>query len=136
MNKVSAILLCFLPAFVVGQPSQIDSLKKAFYTAKDTGLVNCLNLLGAVYPGKNTDSALFHAYQALNKAKDIQFNTGVADAYLTIGYGYLTRADYKAAEQNLSSAIGSESPVIINDLVNADGSAAGTEVIITMSVVE
>ena len=36
----------------------------------------------------------------------------------------------------LQSSNGTESPVTINDMVNADGSAAGTEVIIKMPVIE
>jgi hypothetical protein len=36
----------------------------------------------------------------------------------------------------LQSSNGIESPVTINDLVNADGNAAGTEVIIKMPVIQ
>ena len=36
----------------------------------------------------------------------------------------------------LQSSNRTESPVTINDLVNADGSAAGTEVIIKMPVIQ
>ena len=36
----------------------------------------------------------------------------------------------------MQHAGGEESPVKINDLVNSDGSAAGTEVVIKMPVIE
>jgi hypothetical protein len=35
----------------------------------------------------------------------------------------------------MQSSKGNESPVTINDLINADGTAAGTEVIIKMPVI-
>ena len=47
--------------------------------------------------------------------------------------GLRITADRIAMMQNSN---GEQSPVTINDLVNADGSAAGTEVIIKMPVIQ
>ena len=44
-------------------------------------------------------------------------------------------AQQKEIDSMLQSSNGKQSPVTINDLVNADGSAAGTEVIIKMPVI-
>jgi hypothetical protein len=53
-----------------------------------------------------------------------------ATKHKSIGAAHYSRQNCNDANSN-----GEQSPVTINDLVNADGSAAGTEVIIKMPVI-
>src|SRR5438105_3385475 len=93
----SSLFLNVCPNFA--QTKQIDSLKLVVRYAKDdTNKVNVLNNLDWKLHGTgNYDSSLKYALQAQHLSEKLNFKSGLAKAYSTIGNVYQSRSDHAEA---------------------------------------
>ncbi|MGI8952563.1 MAG: tetratricopeptide repeat-containing sensor histidine kinase [Chitinophagaceae bacterium] len=105
------LLLTFLITLFLqhlyAQNKKIDSINNLIANAKtDTARINLLNEKARVYTENNLDSAINISSTAIEKAKQIQYQKGEANAYNMLGIALtykgsfaLAAANYKAAEQ-------------------------------------
>ncbi|WP_205510614.1 tetratricopeptide repeat-containing sensor histidine kinase [Longitalea arenae] len=73
------ILILAPAASMVTRAQNVDSLKKALFTAKDTNEIDCLNALSNAYILlENKDSAKYYAVRAGDQAKALNYMYGLA----------------------------------------------------------
>jgi len=92
--------LLFLALRVVNAQNPVaDSLRHAIETgvAKDTNLVNALNRLSISYWYNDIDKAYELTSRALNEAKHLKFERGLAVAYNLMGVVFDIRSEYDSA---------------------------------------
>ncbi|MBT5990219.1 MAG: tetratricopeptide repeat protein, partial [Bacteroidetes bacterium] len=99
IQKISVILffvtLC-VQLFADNQ-DKIDSFKNILTSAETEQNVFALNRISEFYWAISTDSSLKYANKALRISKNINFDNGIASAYLHLGGSYYYISDYYQA---------------------------------------
>jgi tetratricopeptide (TPR) repeat protein len=84
----------------------IDSLFAVLkFAAPDTAKVNTLNVLADKFKINNPDTAIYFAIQAQELAVKINYQMGIASAYLAIGIASTSHGSYEKALKNLNEAV-------------------------------
>jgi len=98
ISKYSFLLIVFLlllSSRLSAQQVRIDSLLHIIQTTdRDTTKVNALNKLASTIDRNQTNRALKYSRQALEIAKDIDYEVGRADAYYTLSRCYIYKRKY------------------------------------------
>lgn len=100
MKQILLILAVVLPAIGNGKQGQpaIDSMAKLLATpARDSNRVKLLNNMAFKYSKINPSKGLEYAKQAIELAREIEWDKGIAEAYASAGVSYANLADYKKA---------------------------------------
>jgi tetratricopeptide (TPR) repeat protein/DNA-binding CsgD family transcriptional regulator len=99
--------LIFITCLSFGQENKIDSLLNILQTAKaDTNKVNHLNKLSGEYTILSLyDSAIRSGNSALQLARQLNFEKGIATASIKIGTVHWHQGDYRDALQNYFTAL-------------------------------
>lgn len=108
-NKISpkSILLIFIltSTFCVAQNPVIDSLKKVIQVTKiDSAKVNTYNAIADKYKESYPDSTAFYALKATSLAKKINYNFGIANAFMNSGNSNIILSNYKNALHDFENA--------------------------------
>lgn len=86
--------------------NKIDSLKSLLAkTNTDTTKVNLNNSLSIIYLTVNTSEGIKYGETALELAKKIKYQYGIAAAYKVISDNYWANSDFENAKQNLEQAL-------------------------------
>lgn len=95
---IYVLLLVFISAFSSTAKSKIDSLKNLLQNAgHDSNRVNILLKLSSLERNISIQEALDDGNKALALAEDIDWNDGIATAYLRLGNTYTFKGDSKKA---------------------------------------
>ena len=107
-NYLKAILLVYFlfgiinmaPIKLYSQNNKIDSLKNIVLTNKkdSTAVYNLIALSKAYLEDENIEKSLVFSEQALNLAKQIGFNKGIAIAYKQIGLAHYYSGNFFLSE--------------------------------------
>ena len=108
MNPVIAFFL--LSFFIVSQKtnaqSKTDSLKRLIQNEKiATKEVDLIFQLGQSFRRKSSDSAIFYSNKALAKAKEINYDFGIANANIALAWAYYTKSSHEKAKLFCTEAI-------------------------------
>jgi len=83
-----------------------DSIKKLIQKEKIvTKKVDLMVQLAISYNRKNTDSAIYYTYKALNKALTINYSIGIADSYNSLAWANFRQSNYDKADSLCLKAI-------------------------------
>ena len=101
------ILLFFLHFTYVNAQNQqvIDSLQNELKIANDTTEINLLNKIAGLYINNYPDSTFKYANIAIQEAKKINFEKGLAFSYKALGGFYFNKGKYDLAEKNYIKAL-------------------------------
>jgi tetratricopeptide (TPR) repeat protein len=108
MKKIVTFwLLYFFQAVAAAQNKEFDSLRNILATAReDTVKVNTLNALSRrLWRTSESRQGLKYAEDALLIAKELEFKSGVADSYNSIGMHYEYQGNYPEALKNHLAAL-------------------------------
>jgi tetratricopeptide (TPR) repeat protein len=105
MQKYFTILFFSLAISLPASSQNIDSLKKALPTAKDTERINCLNRLATVYYYFNEDSGLLYAEKAYNEASRLNSPRGKAFSLFSSGMIKMYETDFEQGENYFHQSI-------------------------------
>lgn len=100
-----ASLLIFSP--LSSQNRKLDSLHSIFPTANDTSKVLILCQFSRFYTPNNPDTGEVLSIKALELAKKINYQYGIALSYGSLGSAYTTKSKYDEAIKTLLSALNS-----------------------------
>jgi signal transduction histidine kinase len=96
--RKALVIVCFLLPFQSqAQNSKNDSLLKVIFVARDTQLVNSLNLLAYNYLKDSVAQSLVTSRQALEIAEKLNYKLGVARSNLNIATALTTMAIFEKA---------------------------------------
>jgi serine phosphatase RsbU (regulator of sigma subunit) len=98
-----ASLLIFPP--LVSQNKKIDSLRSVFSSAHDTSKVQILCQFSRFYTPNNPDTGEVLSNKALQLAKKLNYQYGIALAYGSLGNSLTTKSKYDEAIKNLLTGL-------------------------------
>ena len=99
------LLLIFTSTVSFAQNSAIDSLKRVLSVAKiDTSKVNAYNNLADQFKESNPDSTAFYARKAMLLAQKIDYDFGLANAFMNSGNSNIIRSNYSQALKDFYKA--------------------------------
>ena len=89
-------IINIIPTKLYSQNNRIDSLKNIVQTNKkdSTAVYNLIALSKAYLEGENIEESLVFSEQALNLAKQIEFNKGIAIAYKQVGLAHYYQGNF------------------------------------------
>jgi len=99
------VFACLLAMHAPAQQNNpVDSLRKVAATAKGKAKVDLLNAIAMEQRRNAPDSAIAEAQKAIDIARSINFQKGVADAHLAMGAAYESKGSYDEALSNSRQA--------------------------------
>ena len=105
-KSLMSVLLCFVVYAGQGQNAKIDSLKSVLQAGRaDTQRVNVLYELGKAYYRISPDTVRKLGVQALQLAKRLNFQSGIAKSENNIGVSYYFQGDYPKAFEHYEQAM-------------------------------
>jgi len=102
----SFVLIVSLPFSVYGQVTQSDSLKLVLLGMSDDTLkVNTLNRIATLEARTYPKNAIKYGSEALELARQLDFQAGMALAYKNVGLGFYFQSEYTEAYSNWESSL-------------------------------
>ena len=99
------ILLLQLTSTFAQNQQKIDSLMLQLKSTNDTTRINLLNKIVKFYNEYNSDSTLKYIKIALNEAKSINFEKGIARTYEFYGTYYFSQGEYFLAKEKYNKSL-------------------------------
>ena len=96
-----------MSVFSQSPSTAVDSLKRILSVIKiDTAKVNVLNSIADKYKESNPDSTAFYAFKAASLAQKMNYNFGLANAYINSGNSNIILGNYRQASHYFGKAQG------------------------------
>jgi len=104
--KTILLISFFTLIQITNAQTKIDSLKRLINSEKSaTKKVDLLVELGLTFKRKSTDSVILYSTQSLDKATEINYDLGIANASISLAWAYYTRSEHKKAIPLCNKAI-------------------------------
>jgi hypothetical protein len=85
-HTITLLIPFILCQVCLAQLERIDSLKNELPVLKDSAKIDCLNALSEAHVYHQTDSAKMFAQKALEEAEKINYQNGIAAAWLNLAW--------------------------------------------------
>jgi class 3 adenylate cyclase len=107
LRLIYAIIIFCIPKTIYAEDQlKIDSLNNVLKASlKDTCRVNTLNALAFEFLNSNADTTIYLTNKALSLATDLNYNLGIADAYLWQGVALRNKQQSATALKNCNEAL-------------------------------